>query len=95
MNFIVKPNRLSIQVKFDKGKSVSFPGEWASSFFVNDKGLLIRKDYKDKFYVDHLQELFWENDESQGKVDQTELKICIKAIHNEADKNGWRIIWPS
>ena len=95
MNFIVEPHRLSIQVKFDEGKSISFPGEWASNFFIDEKGFLSRKDYKDKFYADHLQELFWENDESKGKVDEAELKICMNTIQNEADKNGWRIIWSS
>lgn len=61
MTFIVKPNRLNIQVKVDEGKSVSLPGEWASNFFVDEKGILNRKDYKDKFYVDYSKEIFWEN----------------------------------
>jgi len=94
MTFIVKPNRLNIQVKFDEGKSVSLPGEWASNFFVDEKGILNRKDYKDEFYVDYSKELFWENGINQKKLNKSDLKICVKAIQAEADKKGWLVVWP-
>lgn len=95
MTFIVKPNRLNIQLKFDGGKSVSIPGEWASNFFVDEKGSLNRRDYKDKFYVDFVKGLVWENDATQIELNKFELDVCIKAIRTEAKKNGWQIIWPS
>ena len=94
MTFIVKPNRLNIQVKVDEGKSVSLPGKWGSNFFVDEKGILNRKDYKDKFYVDYSKELFWENGINQKKLNKSDLKICVKAIQAEADKKGWQVVWP-
>jgi len=94
MTFIVKPNRLNIQVKVDEGKSVSLPGKWGSNFFVDEKEISNRKDYKDKFYVDYSKELFWENGINQKKLNKSDLKICVKAIQAEADKKGWQVVWP-
>jgi|GEM_PF-4671100 len=94
MTFIVKPNRLNIQVKFDEGKSVSLPGEWASNFFVDEKGILNRKDYKDKFYVDYSKGLILGKWYQSKKLNKSDLKICIKAIQAEADKKGWQVVWP-
>jgi hypothetical protein len=94
MTLIVKPDRLTIRVEVDGEKSVSFPGEWASNFYVNDKGELSRKDYENKFYVDGVKDLFWIDEETQVKLNEAELEDCIHAIQEEAKKCGWKIVWP-
>lgn len=94
MKFRVKPNRLNIRVDINGKKSVAFPGEWASNFSINEKGELIRKDFENKFYVDEIKNLFWDNGEIPKKLDDVELSNCIQAIKDEANKSGWKIIWP-
>ena len=94
MSLTVTPERLRIRVETDERKSVSFPGEWASNFFVDEKGNLKRKDWKDKFYINKLKNLYWEGGEIHERVDDTALFECIEAIKNEAEKKGWEIVWP-
>ncbi len=95
MRLTVKPDRLEIRVEVNGNKSASFPGEWASNFSVDEKGELIRKDWKNKFYVDRLKNIFWESTGNHEQVKDAELQECIQAIQAEAEKNGWQIIWPN
>ena len=94
MRLIVIPNSQNIRVEASGNRFVSFPGEWSSSFLVEENGELIKKESREKFYVDRLTNLFWEGDGIREEVNDVELRRCILAIKAEADRKGWQIVWP-
>ncbi len=94
MKPMVKAERTQIIVYPDANKFAAFPGEWASNFFVDQKGILVRKNYDNKFYIDDSKSIEWHSNHNQRNLTESELDECKKVIDAEAKKNGWTIVWP-
>jgi len=94
MKATVKAERLGIAVYSELNKFATFPGEWASNFFVDNKGELVRKNHDNKFYVDSAENIEWISGAHHEKLTAQELDECIDAINREAQKKGWKIVWP-
>lgn len=93
MTVIVKPERLRIIVEFD-GRLLSFPGEWASNFEVDESGRLFKKNSINKFYVDPGFPCLKGSEGGLCHMSERDLRECINAIKIEAQRNDWQIIWP-
>jgi dTDP-4-dehydrorhamnose 3,5-epimerase-like enzyme len=83
--------RLKIIVTLENGKSISFPGEWASNFVVDKNGSLVRKNYQNKFYMDPIKNINW-NENSLNNLSSDEIAECLSKIDKFAKDKGWDVV---
>ena len=83
--------RLKIIVTLGNGKSVTFPGEWASNFVVDGNGSLVRKNYQNKFYMDPIKNINW-NKNSPNNLSPDEIAECLSKIYKFAKDKGWDVV---
>lgn len=83
--------RLKIIVTLKNGKSVSIPGEWASNFVVDGNGSLVRKNHHNKFYMDPIENINW-NENSLNNLSSDEIAECLSKIYKFAKDEGWDVV---